>query len=150
MNAGYAFNLQKLTVTPQVGLEYRQLDGDSYTEDGGLGLSVNQRTHEFLESRIGVSVAGEYRLRDDLILRPMAQVGLIYDVIGEAREQTVSIAGGTPAALSSDNPSNLRGELRAGLDLSVGENTTVSVGYQGEVSSEFTSNGGFLRLRVDI
>ncbi|MEM7446084.1 MAG: autotransporter domain-containing protein [Pseudomonadota bacterium] len=145
-NAGYEFVVGNGTrLIPSVGLEYTNLSQDSFTESGGLNLNVDRGDVEFLVLRIGGEVSHDFEA-DGWTISPSLRLGYAYDAIGDAQTFDVSFAGApAPFTLATTEPSESRFEFGVGVDVANTDGLTISLEYDGVVTSDYDSHGGFIR-----
>ena len=146
---GYALSGGQVTLTPQASIHYANLSQDSFSETGGLNLSVDAEDVSFLDLKAGFEVSTSID-NAGWSLRPVARAAYVYDAIGDARVLNASFAGGaSPLVLTSGDPAQSRVEYGAGLEASSDNGWTFSLEYDGETASDYQSHGGFVRARFN-
>ena len=85
----------------------------------------------------------------DWSVRLLARAAYVYDAVGDARVFNTSFAGGSPFEIRTTEPAQLRFEVGAGLELNNKSGVALSLEYDGEYASRYSSNGGFLRARFN-
>ena len=113
-----------------------------------LGLSVDAENVNFLDLKAGFELSNSFET-NGWTARPLVRAAFVYDAIGDERVLTNSFAGGSPFTLRSTEPAQSRAEFGAGLELSNRNGAAISVEYDGEAASNYTSHGGFLRARFN-
>lgn len=144
LNAGYDIDAGGVAITPSVGLRYADLSRDIFTENGGLGLTLESDSAEVLEARVGAKVAGTASKG----LIPFASVDYAYDLGSDPLAVAGSFNGGADRfVLIADEASASRFDLAAGFDFVSEGGLTVSAEYRGRFASEYQSHAGGIRVR---
>ena len=113
-------------------------------EAGGLGLTVDVQSVQYLDARIGADVAGDFGG-----FKPFVRGSYVYDLIGDETVFDVNFDGAAaPFALETDGPAQSRFEIGTGFDFQVGNGVSIGIAYDGEFSDDYQSHGGFIRARV--
>ena len=144
--AGHDFQSGAWTVTPQAGLRFATVsqDEDEVTETGGLGLTVDVQSVQYLDARIGVDVAADLGG-----FKPFLRSAYVYDLIGDATVFDVNFDGAAvPFSLETDGPAQSRFEVGTGFDFQLGNGVSIGIAYDGEFANDYQSHGGFIRARV--
>ena len=143
-NLGYDINAGGIAITPSIGLRYADLSRDTFTENGGLGLTLESDAAEFVEGRAGVRVASA--AASGLI--PYVSVDYAYDFSNEPIAVAGSFNGGADTfRIVADEASASRFDVGAGVDLVTEGNLSVGVEYRGRFASDYQSHAGGVRIR---
>ncbi|MFO7728955.1 MAG: autotransporter outer membrane beta-barrel domain-containing protein, partial [Desulfonatronovibrio sp.] len=69
-NAGYVFGKGKWALKPGLNINYALLHEDSYSESrgGDLSLDIDSRDSQSLQSRLGISISREIKLKKTLLI----------------------------------------------------------------------------------
>ncbi|MEM8635641.1 MAG: autotransporter domain-containing protein [Pseudomonadota bacterium] len=145
VDGGYDFEAGTVTITPQAGLRYASLSQDDFTETGGLGLSVDTSSVDFLDLRFGTEARGNFES-----FRPFVRAAYVIDVIGDGREFNVAVPGATtgPVFLTTTDAPQSRFEIGTGFSWDAGNGLSVGVEYDGEFASDYSAHAGFVRARL--
>ncbi|MEM9668187.1 MAG: autotransporter domain-containing protein [Pseudomonadota bacterium] len=145
VDGGYDFEAGAVTVTPQAGLRYASLSQDDFTETGGLGLSVDTSSVDFLDLRFGTEARGDFEG-----FSPFVRGAYVIDVIGDAREFNVTVPGATtgPVVLTTTDAPQSRFEIGTGFSWAASNGFSIGVEYDGEFASDYSAHAGFVRARV--
>ena len=144
LNVGYDVDAGSVAVTPSIGLRYADLSRDPFTETGGLGLTLDSDSAEFLEARIGVRIAGTA----DTGVIPYASIDYAYDLSSDPIAVAGSFNGGAESFIVvADEASASRFDLAAGFDFVHEGGLTIGAEYRGRFASGYTSHAGGLRVR---
>ncbi|WP_108787311.1 autotransporter domain-containing protein [Erythrobacter sp. Alg231-14] len=144
LNAGYDIDAGGVVITPNGGLRYAELSRDTFTETGGLGLTLDSDSAEFLEARIGLRVAGG----NDSGLIPYASVDYAYDLSSDPLAIAGSFNGGADTfTVVADEASESRFDVGAGIDFVNEGGLSIGAEYRGRFASEYQSHSGGLRVR---
>ena len=153
---GVDINSGSLTLTPQATIHYTNLSQDSFAENGDLNLNVDADDVSFLDLKAGFEASANYGSAGWTI-RPVIRAAYVYDAIGDARvlvgnipaaNSTTALAGSN-FTLTSFDPAQSRAEFGAGLGIHSGNGFSFDIEYDGEAASNYSSHGGFVRLRVN-
>jgi len=136
-------------ISPLAGLRYGSVSQDAFTQTGGLNLSVEANTVEYLEGIIGASVSPELSSAGAWTLRPTLRANYAYDFIGDARDVSVTLAGASSQLLTSGDAVGSRFEIGAGIDLVNQSGFSIGISYEGDFASGYSSNAGVLRARFN-
>jgi uncharacterized protein with beta-barrel porin domain len=143
LNAGYDLGGDRLAITPTVGLRYADLSRDTFTEDGGLGLTLDQEGADFLEGSVGVRVAS----KAETGFVPFASAHYAYDFSSDPLAIAGSFGGGADSfTLVADEASASRFDLSVGADFISEGNVSVGAQYRGRFASGYQSHSGGLRV----
>jgi len=138
---------EQLTFVPSVRGDYTWIGEDSYRERGAglLGLEVDKRDTESL--LISLDGALDYHLAEATVLS--VNLGAGYDAINESASMTSTYVGAPGAAFRTDGLELEPWLARAGLGLShtLDSGTEVSLRYDAEARSGFTSQGAQVKAR---
>ena len=134
--------------SPFASLEYSNIARDSFTEDGGLGLSVSADDVKVFE--IGAGISHEVALNSGARSVTLAsRLGYYYDVLDEDASASARINGGSSFGL--DGASISQGSLEFATELGFGlsDSSILSLGYEGNFASDFDSHTGYLRFKKE-
>ncbi|WP_108812147.1 autotransporter domain-containing protein [Sphingorhabdus sp. Alg231-15] len=148
LSTGYRLETGGFTLTPSAGLRYAGLSQDSFTETGGLGLTLDADKTEFLEATLGLQLAGKVDETKDLSIVPFANIGYSYDLIGDGVGINSSFNGGLDSfRLTAGESSQSRFDLGAGLDLVNKNGLSIGAEYRGRFASDYQSHSGGIKVR---
>lgn len=144
LNVGYDVDAGSVAVTPSVGLRYADLSRDTFTETGGLGLSLDSDNAQFLETRLGVRVSGTAQTG----VIPFTSVDYAYDLSSDPIAVAGSFNGGADTfTVVADEASASRFDFAAGFDFVSEGGLTVGAEYRGRFASGYQSHAGGVRVR---
>ena len=144
LNAGYDLDAGRVAITPSVGLRYADLSRDTFTETGGLGLTLDADSAEFLEARIGARVAGTAKSG----FVPFASVDYAYDLSSDPIAVAASFNGGADSfTIVADEAAASRFDIAAGFDFITRGSVTLGAEYRGRFASNYQSHSGGVRVR---
>ncbi|SIN65106.1 outer membrane autotransporter barrel domain-containing protein [Parasphingorhabdus marina DSM 22363] len=150
LSTGYALETGSFTLTPSAGLRYASLSQDSFTETGGLGLTLDTDSNEFLEATLGLRIAGKADESKDLSVVPFANIAYSYDLIGDGVGVNGSFNGGLDSfRLTAGESSQSRFDLGAGLNLVNKNGLSIGAEYQGRFASDYQSHSGGVKVRFE-
>jgi uncharacterized protein with beta-barrel porin domain len=144
LNAGYDIDAGRVVITPNGGLRYAELSRDTFTETGGLGLTLDADSAEFLEARIGVKVAGNAETG----VIPFASVDYAYDLSSDPLATVGSFNGGADTfTVIADEAGSSRFDIAAGVDFVNEGGLSIGAEYRGRFASDYQSHSGGVRIR---
>ncbi len=144
LNAGYDIDAGGVVITPNGGLRYAELSRDTFTESGGLGLTLDGDSAEFLEARFGVKVAGSGTSG----IIPYASVDYAYDLSGDALATAGSFNGGADTfTVTAEEAGSSRFDIAAGVDFVKEGGLSIGAEYRGRFASDYQSHSGGVRIR---
>ncbi|MEO0440453.1 MAG: hypothetical protein AAF067_06205 [Pseudomonadota bacterium] len=150
LTTGYALETGSFILTPSAGLRYASLSQDSFTETGGLGLTLDTDSSEFLEATLGLRIAGKADDSKDLSVVPFANIAYSYDLIGDGVGVNGSFNGGLDSfRLTAGESSQSRFDLGAGLNLVNKNGLSIGAEYQGRFASDYQSHSGGVKVRFE-
>ena len=139
LNAGYDLDAGRVVITPSVGLRYADLSRDTFTETGGLGLTLDADSAEFLEARIGARLAGTAKSG----FVPFASVDYAYDLSSNPIAVAASFNGGADSfTIVADAAAASRFDIAAGYAFITQGSVTVGAEYRGRFASSYQSHSG--------
>ncbi len=145
VNAGYDIISGNVVITPNGGLRYSELSRDTFTETGGLGLTLGSDSAEFFEARVGLKVAGAAKTG----VIPFVSVDYAYDLSSDPLAINGSFNGGADNfELLTDEASQSRFDIGAGLDFVSEGNVSIGAEYRGRLASDYQSHSGGVRFRI--
>jgi outer membrane autotransporter protein len=141
--AGYNLSSGALQVEPFASLGYEHYQRDSYREKGGdAALKVDQQTQRNMNSTLGLRLSHHSQLENGMRLTPHTSAGWKHtygDLTGQVRQAFV--VGGEAFDIEGIPLDRNSLTLEAGLDLRVSKQHSLSVAYNGEMSSNSHENG---------
>ena len=144
VNVGYEIDTGGVMITPNGGLRYAELSRDTFTENGGLGLTLDSEDAEFLEARIGLKVAS----KAETGFIPFASVDYAYDLTSDPLSINGSFNGGADTfTLIADEAGESRFDIGAGLDFVNEGGLSIGAEYRGRFASDYQSHSGGVRIR---
>ena len=145
VNVGYELDAGGLAITPSVGLRYAELSRSTFTERGGLDLTLDSDSAEFLEARIGVRVAASATSG----FVPFASVDYAYDLGSAPLAVRGSFNGGADSfVVVADEASASRFDVAAGIDFVNEGGLSIGAEYRGRFTPDYQSNAGGIRVRI--
>ena len=99
--AGYAYQLDWLTVEPTIGLDYAHLWQDSFTESGtasdgnNYGLNVNSVDMDSFRSALGVRLAAQFGKKDGVQFMPALRAVWKHEFADRYADVNASFLGGS-------------------------------------------------------
>ena len=147
LNAGLNLGSDKVAITPFAGLRYATISSNEFTETGGLGLTLDGDTTDFLESSIGLGISGTANEDKELSVVPFLRVAYAYDLIGDGVGINGSFnAGADVFRLTSQEASQSRFDVGVGLNLVSKGRFSIAAEYQGRFASDYESHSGGVRV----
>jgi outer membrane autotransporter protein len=139
---GYSMGNDSFKHGPFAGLEYQNVDVDSFEESGPLPLSVDSYDVDSLRALIGYRLDATYDK-----VRPYASIAYAHEFEDDEIDAEADFAGNSFSVNGPAQGSAIL--LTAGVGFSLSERLSMDVGYRGEISVEdegLDSHGGSIGL----
>lgn len=140
---GYAMGSEQLSHGPFAGLEYQQVDIDSFNQGGGpIQVLVDEHEIDSLRGLIGYRMNGSYGA-----FRPYASVAYAHEFEDGANGTTASIGGTSFAVVGAELQSSIL--VTAGFGYAFNDQLMMDLGYRGDITTSddgMTSHGVSLGL----
>lgn len=126
------------TLTPYVGVSYSHNTRDDFTETGAgtANLSVNEQDEDSLRTTIGLRLSRDIKANNNKTITPAASIAYVREHMDSVSRMEAAFTA-VPTSTFRINGSDLdRDRLQVGLGLTgqLNENTTLNVGYNGELA----------------
>ncbi|MDE1173142.1 MAG: autotransporter domain-containing protein [Parvibaculaceae bacterium] len=146
---GYDLALGSYAVEPFAGLAYVKVDGDSFTETGGVSaLNVDPDTEDSLYSTLGVRAATSTQLFGHT-LTPSVSAGWQHASDDRTPRAAMRVQGGAaPFDISGVPIAPNAAILGAGLALKLSDLASVQVSYAGQLAEEAKQNAFTARFSM--
>lgn len=149
-NAGYVFGKDKWALRPGLNINYALLHEDSYSESrgGNLSLDIDSRDSQSLQSRLGISLSREIKLKKAMLI-PEFRMHWVREFITEPSDIKASFKDSSPTfkAKARKVPEN-------SAILGLGLNARFSERIFGAVDYEYTfmenNHGSEQRMSVQL
>lgn len=142
---GLRYKLGNYDLNPEVGLRYLHIARDGYTDK--LGTKINSQDSDFLTLVAGSKFASDYRLKNQMVLRPVFRAAITYDAVSADNNAYVALANGAGYYENGETLSRLGFEIGAHLALAVWGNTEFSAGYEGKFRSDYQEHAALLNAK---
>ena len=143
VNGGYDF---ACGVTPELGLRYMHVNGESYTNS--LGTQNKFDSTDYLTGTLGAKYGFNVVANDEMLFRPELRYALKYDFVSDGTQSTVMMPGTAAYTLDGDRLPRVGNEFGIGLTMKYRE-MDVSVTYDIDVRKDYTSQTGMLKFRYN-
>jgi len=149
LQADYDLKLPGLTLKPQAGIEYAQINQNRFTESNatGVALSVPALEADSLRPYLGLDGSKYVALDQDLGFLPRVNLSVSQEMLGSALGYQEAFAGApnNSFAVTDITPSATTFGVEAGMKLVFGRQVNLFANYQGHFSGTEnlnTFNGG--------
>ena len=134
LEASRRFSLLGAVLEPLAGAVFSLANTGGFIESGTgqLDLEVQPATTRALNLYVGGRLSGQVALGDDIVLRPEADVRLLYDAIADPRVVTSSFAtdpAGPQTALVGLRPGRIAVRLGASLGIEIARTWRLALAY---------------------
>ena len=144
VNLGHDIDAGGLLITPNVGLRYAGLSLDSFTETGGLGLTIDPDSGDVFEGRVGVRLASSAETG----VIPFVSIDYALDFDNAAQAFGGSFNGGADSfSIVADEAAGSRFDVAAGLDFINADGFSIGAEYNGRFASDYQAHSGGVRVR---
>lgn len=126
------------TLTPYVGINYSHNNRDSFTETGAgaANLTVNEQDEDSLRTTVGLRLSRDIKTKNNNTLTPSAMIAYVREHLDNVSRLEAGFSSVPTSTFRIDGSDLDRDRLQVGLGLTgqLNENTTLNVGYNGELS----------------
>lgn len=139
-----------LMVEPMASLRLNLVNVDGYTasnSEGNLTEVVDDVSYRRFDAGLGVAVSKRWETGQGT-MTPRASLMAYRDFVGDTMDNQVTFAGNDYVIEGASAEKNSY-EMRLGMDMTRGENTTFTVGYTRVQKSDFSSDNFDFRVRYD-
>ena len=156
-HVGYAYNLEHESwyLRPDLSIGWIDVSGDAFDETGTgpSALRVERTDDQYLTSRIGFQIGGEFSARDEMLYRPFIRTAYTHIISGTTNEISARLAGAPESVpnfmqiLGVDDNYN---SLSLGLDILARENWAVSFVFDRQFSDRWESDSFFAKVMFEL
>ncbi len=133
-------------ITPEVGLRYMHIDGDSYTNSLGIKNKIDDA--DYLTAIVGAKYGMDIVANDVLKIRPEIRMAAKYDLMSDDFATAVAMPGIESYSMRADRLNRFGGEAGIGLTMTYND-VDISLNYDIEVRKDYTSQTDMLRARYN-
>ncbi|OTA19931.1 autotransporter [Xenorhabdus beddingii] len=147
--AAYGINTSWLNLEPFANLSYVNFHNEGISEHGGAAaLSGNKQSKNTTFSTLGLRVDQKWQTENGLAVGVYGELGWQHQ-FGNLDRDTQLRFSNSHATFTVNSVSAARdaGVIKAGTELGINENTTLSLGYNGILSGSHKDNGVFLNAK---
>ena len=134
---GIKLNLNT-TLTPYVGVEYRHGTRDNFTETGAgtANLSVSEQDDDSLRTTLGLRLSRDITTQKGNRITPSAMIAYIHEHLDSTSRLEAGFSAVPTSTFRIDGSGLDRDRLQVGFGVTgqLNENTTLNVGYNGELA----------------
>lgn len=133
-------------ITPELGLRYLHVDGQTYTNS--LGVKSKLHSADYLTAMLGTKYGFNIVTDRNTLFRPELRYAVKYDIFSDKSSATVAMPGVAAYTLNGGRLSRIGGEFGVGLTVKYQE-LDVSLSYDIDVREDYTSQTGMLKFRYN-
>ena len=126
------------TLTPYVGINYNHNNRDSFTETGAgtANLNVNEQDGDSLRTTIGLRLSKDIKTKHNKTITPSAMIAYVHEHLDSTSRLEAGFSAVPTSTFRIDGSDLDRDRLQLGVGVSgqLNENTTLNVGYNGELA----------------
>ena len=142
---GYEMEVKGYGVTPEVGFRYVHIAQDGYRDSADQKVSANDS--DIFTGVLGVKASKEYKLENNMILRPEVRMAVTYDMFTDDGAAVVTLPNGASYRVEGDALNRFGMEFGAGVTADVNEKVEVSFGYEGKFRNNYEDHTGLLSAK---
>jgi len=135
-------------LSPLAGVRLGNISQGSYTENGGLGLTVDADSVSYFEGLIGATLTPKIETGSAWAVKPVIRANYVYDLNNGPRDVRVTLPSAQAQTLSSGGIAGSRFELGGSFNLIAQSGLSLGVGYEGDFASGYNSHAVFARMHV--
>lgn len=133
-------------VTPELGLRYMHINGDSYTDS--LGINKEFDSTNYLTGTLGARYGFNVMATETTLLRPELRYAIKYDLVSDASYATVAMPGVAAYSVDGNRLERFGNEFGIGLTMRY-RTMDLSLTYDIDVRKDYTSQTGMLKFRYN-
>lgn len=138
---GYAIDAGGVALEPFAGLAYVNHDSDKAHEKGGAGSLEANTDQDSVFSTVGLRVGKAFTLDSGATLTPRGSIGWRHAYGDTTPDADLRFVEGGAGFSNSGVPiARDAAVVEAGVDLSIGQNGKLGLGYSGQLASESRDN----------
>ncbi|PHM51619.1 autotransporter domain-containing protein [Xenorhabdus sp. KK7.4] len=143
--AAYDINPDWLNLEPFINLSHVNFRNDGINEQGGAAaLTGKKQSKNATLSTLGLRVNQNWQTQEQLTVGMYGELGWQHQFGNAARDSQLSFSNSDVSfTVNSVSAARDAAVMKAGTSLSINENTQLSVGYNGILSSSHKDNGVF-------
>jgi len=134
-----------------LGVMHAWFPGFQESGAGGANLSVARRDETYVNLTPAIEIGGETNLKNGLLLRPYAKLGITQFLSGTSPEITASFQGApvgvAPFTVKSEMDKTYA-DVHLGLTVLNNKGQILQVGYLGSFSDHLKANSGVIKLSI--
>lgn len=140
--AGYTLQTARLRLEPFVNLAYINFQNNGIVEDGGAAALRGDKQHtDATVSALGLRADSQWQLSKTTVVALRSELGWQHDYSELDRAIGLRFnGGGTPFTVNGVPAARDAMLLKAGAEVAVSGNATLSLGYSGLLSSRYQDN----------
>ncbi|PHM67619.1 autotransporter [Xenorhabdus stockiae] len=144
--AAYGVNSDWLNLEPFANLSHVNFRNDGINEHGGAAaLTGKKQSKNATLSTLGLRVNQNWQTQDQLTVGMYGELGWQHQFGNVARDSQLSFSNSDVSfTINSVSAERDAAIIKAGTSMSINENTQLSLGYNGVLSSSHKDNGMFL------
>ncbi|WEJ62439.1 autotransporter family protein [Thiomicrorhabdus lithotrophica] len=127
------------TLTPYVGVSYSHNNRDSFNETGAgtANLSVKQQDQDSLRTTLGLRLSRDIQTKNNKTITPAASIAYVREHLDNVSQLEAGFTTVPTSTFKVDGSDLDQNRLQVGLGVTgqLNENTTLNVGYNGELAS---------------
>ncbi len=148
MSTGYDLALNNdTTVTPIVGVQYTNINRESYTDSDDKHISGNNS--DIVTLSAATKIKSRYDISDNISITPELRLGISYDVMNGHDISTVSLSNGTSYMVECRALNRFATELGVGVTTTVNDNLDLTLSYEGKYRENYRDNTGMLNIKYN-
>ncbi|MEL7217847.1 MAG: autotransporter domain-containing protein, partial [Pseudomonadota bacterium] len=135
---------ENVSLTPTLGINAADISFDDGTEAGGFGFLIERGDEVFIEGRAGLELGAQVSDKVDGFI----QGTIIHDFADSPRSFRLSSAQLPTFTTNLPTPGEDRFELAAGMDVSVSDQFSIGLGYQGDFGGGYDAHSARATVRI--
>ncbi len=136
-------------IRPGFSLSFLNVSTDSYTEAGGLGLTLEDSDLTFSEAGTKINIAfNPLKTGIRTVVQPEIEAGLTYDFSGEGSNVEASVAGSSHTIHRTDTSGDLRYFAGGKMIMSDNRNLALKLGYRVDFREGMRTYSGAAQFHI--
>ncbi len=144
---GYDIHAKALTLTPEAGLRYMNINQKSHTDS--IGSKVAGNKSDIFTGVLGAKAVVDWAVSDTVVLKPEVRAAVTYDFVRDKASTVMTLANGSVLATEGSALKRLGGEFAAGFTSEIADNLELGIFWEGKFRKDYTDNTGMIHVKYN-
>ncbi len=144
---GYDIHMNALTLTPEAGLRYMNIQQQAYTDS--IGDRIHSGSSDILTGVLGAKAVYDWKVTDTVLLKPEVRAAVTYDFVRDNAATVMSLANGAVISTEGKALKRFGTEFAVGLTTDIADNMELGLFWEGKFRNDYTDNTGMINLKYN-